>query len=338
MKLLAGILFVLMVNTGFAQKRGVDFSLIDHQVWKINASSPDTLAYLLTTAYTTDLQKVRSIFRWITENIAYKTTGRYKKPVPVKNVFYEEDEDTGALKPLNLRVAENVLRKREAVCDGYARLFKTLCDYAGIPSEIITGFARADNRGSMKFRSNHLWNAVSIDGEWHLLDATWASGFISFGGDFVRHFDESYFLTPPKQFIQDHFPEDLKWTLLEDPPTLREFHQSPFKHTAFIRHKIVSYKPSNGIIEAAVGDKIVFELETAESGKDLVVASSGTIADSLLLPALFLSARPGAAVSGNRLSYTFTVQDPSEKWLQIIYKGDVVLRYKLRIKKDIAVR
>ena len=46
-------------------------------------------------------------------------------------------------------------------------------------------------------------------------------------------------LAPPMQFIQDHFPEDLQWTLLPDPPLVSEFHYSPFKHSAFIKHKIL---------------------------------------------------------------------------------------------------
>jgi transglutaminase/protease-like cytokinesis protein 3 len=317
----------------FAQGRSIDFSTVDYRVRSINDTIPDLLAQKLIATYTNDLQKVRAIFRWITENISYKTSSRFKRVSPIKSFHYHVEDDTGALKPLTIRVAENVLQKREAVCDGYSKLFKALCDAAGIRSEIIIGFARGHNRGGIKFRSNHSWNAVFIDSTWHLLDVTWASGFISLGGDFIKYFDESYFLTPPKQFIQDHFPEDLQWTLLTDPPIIKEFHHSPFKHSAFIKHKILAYKPSEGIIEASAGDKLMFELEADEVKNELVVAS-GYISDSSLISALWLFAKPNAIITGNKISYTFTVEDTTENWLHIIYKGDVVMRYKLRIRKD----
>lgn len=322
----------------FAQRNRADFSAIDYRVLSINDTNVESLAHKLVAPYTNDLQKVRVIFRWITENISYKTFSRYKRVASLRNSYIEiGDDDTGALKPLNVRVAENVLRKREAVCDGYSRLFKSLCDAAGIRSEVIIGFARGDSRAGMKFRSNHSWNAVYIDNTWHLLDVTWASGYMSFEGDFIKHFDERYFLTPPDQFIQDHFPEDLQWTLMADPPTFREFRSSPFKHTAFIKHKILSYKPSHGIIEASVGDRLMFELETPDTKDDFLVAS-GNMSDSSLLSALWLFAKPGAIKMGNKLSYTYTVENTAEQWLHIIYKGEVIMRYKLRIKKDTVAR
>jgi transglutaminase/protease-like cytokinesis protein 3 len=337
MKLLATIFLVFVFNLSFVQGQKVDFSSIDYRVQFIDATNPDSLAQKLVAPYTDDLQKVRAIFRWITENISYQTIGRYKRVLPTWYIQNEIEEDNSMLKPLDKRVAENVLRKKEAVCDGYSRLFKALCDAAGIRSEIIIGFARGNNGGNLKFRSNHTWNAVYIESTWHLLDVTWASGFISFGGDFIKHFDESYFLTPPKQFIQDHFPEDLQWTLLEDPPVVKEFQRSPFKHSAFIKHKILSYKPSDGIIDASVGDKLVFELETIDAKNELVVAS-GNISDPSLMSAVWIFARPNASINDNKVSYTFKVEEAKDKWLNIIYKGDVVMRYKLRIKNDTVVR
>ena len=108
------------------------------------------------------------------------------KPHPHKTIgisslknFETEVEDNTPLKPLSERVAETVLQRKVAVCDGYARLFTTLCDYAGIRSAIIVGYARAGtNKPAKRFGINHYWNAVMIDGNWYLLDATWASGYL----------------------------------------------------------------------------------------------------------------------------------------------------------------
>ena len=73
MKLLICCLLLLLSTFCFSQSKAVNFSAIDWRAEKIESTSPDTLAKLLTASYTTDLEKVRSIFRWITEHIEYNT-------------------------------------------------------------------------------------------------------------------------------------------------------------------------------------------------------------------------------------------------------------------------
>jgi uncharacterized protein (TIGR03000 family) len=41
----------------------------------------------------------------------------------------------------------------------------------------------------------HAWNAVKLDGEWHLVDATWGAGGIK-DKQFVKKFKDYYFLAP----------------------------------------------------------------------------------------------------------------------------------------------
>jgi uncharacterized repeat protein (TIGR02543 family) len=53
---------------------------------------------------------------------------------------------------------------RVAVCDGYASAFKLMCMIEGIECKEVTGWAG----------ENHAWNKVKIDGEWFVVDATWA--------------------------------------------------------------------------------------------------------------------------------------------------------------------
>ncbi|MDP4262966.1 MAG: transglutaminase domain-containing protein [Bacteroidota bacterium] len=295
-----------------------------------NSITPALLARELTGKCTTDLQKVTAIFRWITDNISYNMQAITRN----KNsaLFFDEPDDTSkALKPLDERVAETVLRRRVAVCDGYSRLFKSLCDYAGIRSEVVTGYARVSwNNSRSKFRSNHKWNAVFIDSSWYLLDATWASGFVTYRGDeFVHEYDSKYFLSPPEQFIRDHYPEDLVWTLLKKPPTLSEFYQAPFHYTAFIRSGITSYLPAKGIIEAAAGDSIHFEVKVRGDKN------------------IYVSAAPPVEPDDNgdndddepEINYeknavcTYTVTGNSPEWLYVICNGETILRYKLNIKK-----
>ena len=176
MKWLVLIWFLALMLAARAQRGATDLHHIDMQVRNVGFAPPAELARHLTANCSTDLEKTRAIFRWIAENISYRTRTtavRRKKQVHDE---YDEPHDTAALKPLDERVAETVLENRVAVCDGYARLFKTLCTYAGVKSETISGYARTESsRARQRFAPNHTWNAVWIDSTWKLLDVTWAS-------------------------------------------------------------------------------------------------------------------------------------------------------------------
>lgn len=299
--------------------------------------SPLLLAQKITTPYQSNKEKVSAIFSWITENISYKVNDRFNRQ---KNAFIEEDDDGEGLKPLNERVAESVLKRKVAVCDGYSRLFKTLCDYAGIQSEIITGYARTSGGIGKKFRSNHNWNAVYIDSAWFLVDATWASGFTNFSGDqFIKQYDPYYFLTPPQHFIRDHYPEDIRWTLMKSPSTPKDFYFSPFKHTAFVKFRIQSFSPASGILQANLGDTLHFTLESfAEEKKVFItdISSVHSIESTLFThPEEFEN---NSLVEGDVIRCHYVVNNPSAEWVNVVFNEEVVLRYKLNVKANTALK
>lgn len=333
MKGLFTFIFLLIINLSFSQGEALNFSNIDRKVQKVQVSTPDSLAQKLTSSYVTDLEKLRSIFRWITENIAYRT----KNVVGSRKMKYDVEEEDSLSRSLNERIAIEVLKKKEAVCDGYARLFKTLCDYAGLRSEIITGYARSNmDRMGSQFKSNHRWNAVFLDSSWHLLDATWASGYITFNTDqFIKAYDNYYFMTPPEQFIRDHYPEDSRWTLLTNPPTLKEFYRTPFKHSAFAKYSIASFAPAKGVIEASIGDTINVELTMAFNGRNAIAPD--TLKDDVqTLPVAFSldSLKLASNSDEKRIRYQYTINSPGIEWLNVMYNEDVILRYKLNIRKN----
>jgi len=292
--------------------------------------SPKALSEYITRNLQTDQKKVHAIFRWVADNIEYKL----KPAFYYRNAYADEDLDTGILKPLNERVAEQVLQNRVAFCDGYARLFSTLCSYAGIKSEVITGYAKT-GFGSDKFRSNHTWNAVYIDSAWQLLDVTWASGYVTYGNDrFIKNYDEYYFMTPPQQFVKTHYPEDLQWTLLPDPPTLREFEKGPFKTSGFSRNHVSAFAPANGIIAAAVGDTLRFELQPEDVKYHLRIVDTHHM-DSLALSQVDWWMYPSVPnqVNGKKVMTEYVVKDDKVQWLHVIYNNSVVLRYRVNIQK-----
>ncbi|MBL7746013.1 MAG: hypothetical protein JNM19_01185 [Chitinophagaceae bacterium] len=305
---------------------------------------PAALAKEITAGSTTEQEKVTAIFKWITSNIAYRISpGKIKVIGKASSRYVKElytDDDTGALKPLNIRIAETTLQKRVAACEGYARLFTTLCDFAGIRSEIIVGYARSSsNKPVPKFGVNHYWNAVMIDGNWKLLDATWSSGYISHRGDeFIREYDPAYFLTSPGDFIKDHYPDDIRWTLLPYSMVPKEFHYSPFQQKSFVKYSIKSFFPASGIIEAAIGDTIHFELATTNAERDKVIAPDALVDSSFFSHSeawVFLQPvkkMPEAALQ-QRHTYSFPVTRAGVEWLYLMYNDDMVLRYKVNVKE-----
>ncbi|HKO81338.1 MAG TPA: transglutaminase domain-containing protein [Chitinophagaceae bacterium] len=293
--------------------------------------TPIALAQQLTLSCSTDLQKVRAIFYWITDNISYRTkpprTRRKAAPVLMDDI-----NDTAALKPLDERVAETVLEERVAVCDGYARLFKTLCSYSGIKAEVISGYARTEaTKRIQRFRPNHSWNAVMIDSAWQLLDVTWAAGYITWhGNEFVRHLDEQYFLSSPEQFIREHYPDDMRWTLMADPPLMPEFRHSPFKQKSFTKYLITAYTPEKGVIEVSQGDTIVIELETASAEKDRQIMSDPFLDTTIYTTTI--SALLVPVQRDKKFVYTYIASMPTVQWLYILYNDDIILRYRLQIR------
>ena len=330
MKLLVSIALLLTVMVGAAQTNKVSLAEIDWRAQFVEAPTLDSLAKELTLPYTTDREKVRSIFRWITEHIDYKIRGPLylRRATPI--VTDEPDDTASALKPLSERVALNVFKRREAVCDGYARLFKTLCDFANIRAEIINGYARTNmTRVGQHFLSNHAWNAVYVDSAWHLLDATWASGYITYRDEYVRKYDDYYFFTPPQDFIRDHYPDELKWTLLDNPPTVREFQNTPYKSQYFVKNRIKTFKPSKGIIEAAVGDEVEIVLDMAEI--DTNTEEPDPLYTDTMLAATGKLVNLQPTVVGRKLYYRFLVATDTVEWLNITYRNELVMRYRLDI-------
>jgi len=326
MKFFLAILIFLPLRF-YSQVGQTNFYAIDDKVASISIAKADTLAKQLASLGKTDREKVRAIFRWITEHIDYNVMpgGRGKKK---PHLFYNEPDDSNlALPPLNERVAAKVLNTRVAFCEGYSRLFKTLCDHAGIKAEVIYGYARTNN--NRRFAVNHTWNSVFIDGTWYLLDVTWASGVVSYGNEYIRQYNDFYFLTPPSDFIRDHYPEDLQWTLLKDLPVYREFVQSPFRYSGFIKAGLSSYFPAKGVIDVSVGDTILIELKARSEVRDFLIS------ESPVLDTAQLTKFSPVNTSGEKLVLKYNITTATGEWLYVFCNEELALRYKLNVKKEI---
>lgn len=334
MKLWLVFFFLLFFNHAFAQSHKVSFSTIDWNVQDITAPTPDSLSSLLTSPYTTGLEKVRAIYSWIVQHISYNMG--INKPKPASFSYMADPSDTAAVwKSGDEMTAQRVLYRRIAVCEGYSRLFKVLCNYAGIEAEVITGYGRGDWRAAEKFRTNHTWNAVKTDSTWRLLDVTWASGYIDFANEYIAKQNDAYFFTPPGQFIKDHYPEELRWTLLDQPPAFPEFKKTPFRSKNFIKYGITSYFPKSGIAEASVGDTLSFSIILKDSKKAKSISPDPFFDSTTMSLSPYSRFIKPDLEKGVEIHYNYIV-DSTAEWVHLIYNDDVIMRYRIILKNSMA--
>jgi transglutaminase/protease-like cytokinesis protein 3 len=204
------------------------------------------LADSLTAKFSEEHQKARAIYRWITDNIAYDCKA-YHNPGK-RTDDYEE-----------------VLKKRKAVCAGYASLFKVLCDYAGLDCEIVKGYVRNTYRGigDERIEDNHAWNAVRLNDKWYLVDVTWGSGYTDEKVKrFTKSYSDNYFLTDPKLFILSHYPNNKKWQLLDRTVSKKKFLSFPYVWDGYYDNKVVAFAPRKGIIRTGAGNPVHFRFKT----------------------------------------------------------------------------
>jgi transglutaminase/protease-like cytokinesis protein 3 len=169
-----------------------------------------------------DRNKVRAIYRWIADRIAYDIHALNNPP----DTWPSPDE---------------VLYRRKAICTGYAVLFDEMNRIAGLETELIVGHSKGLgtlNAGTTDFSPNHVWNAVKVDGHWALFDATWGAGYITSGGFFIPAFNDFYFMADPVKIVYTHLPEDPDWQLLVNPVSMKQYREHVWVRVPFFRHRL----------------------------------------------------------------------------------------------------
>ncbi len=135
---------------------------------------------------------VKRFHDWVADNIAYDAPSFLSGRLPEQGY-------------------RAVLASRLAVCEGYATLFKKLCDVGGVPCALIDGYSRG--YGSSVFasedptKSNHAWNLVQINKASYLIDTTWDSGYLE-NGHFTKSYSTGYLFADPTAFLHSHFPQN----------------------------------------------------------------------------------------------------------------------------------
>uniref|UniRef100_A0A3B3ZBE3 Transglutaminase-like domain-containing protein n=1 Tax=Periophthalmus magnuspinnatus TaxID=409849 RepID=A0A3B3ZBE3_9GOBI len=131
---------------------------------------------------------------------------------------------------------EEVIAAGRGVCCGYSSLCSEMCEM-GIECQEVPGHSKGvgyrQGQSLRGVKSDHLWNAVLLSGQWFLLDACWGAGRVDMENESFVKFDDFYFLTEPEEFIHSHFPDEERWQLLDRPISIEEFERKVFKTSAF---------------------------------------------------------------------------------------------------------
>ncbi len=86
----------------------------------------------------------------------------------------------------------------DVVCEGYAKAFQYLCNYAGIESIYAVGYSTSSyGFGFFTSQGGHAWNLVKIGGQWTNVDLTWDDVNQQEMYDGIRY---DYFNLPTKEF------------------------------------------------------------------------------------------------------------------------------------------
>lgn len=90
-------------------------------------------------------------------------------------------------------------------CAVYADVVHRLLARAGLEVKKVYGTVKGNAGSAQRGLSvNHVWNAVKIDGQWRVIDATWGAGYVGPQG-FQRDQNDLFFLMPPELAVLSHF-------------------------------------------------------------------------------------------------------------------------------------
>lgn len=230
---------------------------------RLNVSTKEDLHVLINKIkekFSSEEDRVRAAYYWVTENIAYDVEGYYTG----KGIIF---------------TALDAIKYKKAVCAGYADLLNYFFAEMGLQHKRVTGASRTSHTFTVhpdSLGSDHAWNAVQIDGEWKLMDATWGSGYLG-RREFLKERKDEYFLMDPSIFIFTHLPDYTNWQLLKDTVVTQEtFCKWPLIGNDFYEASITAIAPFEQKITGREGDEIHFRFTSSKKiSRVVLMAENG---------------------------------------------------------------
>ena len=290
------------------------------------------LSYLLTKDLETDVEKLRSIFIWISRNIendhlVYLKNKRKRKQFRNDSIKLFEWN-----KEIQKKTLETLLKKKRTVCTGYAFLLKKMCKYAGIQSEIINGYSKTGGTELEDLQSpNHSWNAVLINSKWYLCDPTWASGIFNPNTSlFEFDYQKGYFLTEAKLFVKNHYPSDPKWTLItENNPTYEEFTEGPILYNSAFKYAALYKSPLKMYNTIAKKESVSFQINLLKSSptvNEVYLMLSGKRKDVVIEPENLI-------LNKEVIQFDYQFRYKGYYDVHLMLDGEVIMTYAFHVKR-----
>lgn len=184
---------------------------------------------------TTDFEKLEAVNQWMVRNMHYDYDS-YNDPSYFFRATPKDEKELAKegfiLDDPNYGPAESTMTAilRRGICSRYADLMKALLNVQGIPCIKVRGHAgksipneveEIKNFEEIAYSDlvNHAWNAVYIDGEWILADATWDCGNTYRNGVYEKDtWEPRFFNASLERFSKDHYFSEFGKTEEENIP------------------------------------------------------------------------------------------------------------------------
>ena len=224
------------------------------------------LTYNLTQKLDTQVEQFRAIYTWVCFNIESDHSfgeSTLRKRRKLKNDSLSFTSWNNQVLP---KMFKRLLNEKKTICSGYAYLIKEMSALAGIDCEIVDGYSRTTTRnvGEVEF-PNHSWNAVKLNSNWYLVDATMASGYFDINKyKFIKNYNDGYFLADPDLFMKRNYALNPKWKLSETKISLNEFVKGPIVYGNTFKYNLTPIAPKALKTEVIENEELVFQFKISD--------------------------------------------------------------------------
>lgn len=142
---------VQISQIGFVKRVHIPFAYPMHQIRELQSEIEKVLQDLSVRVYHANSleEKEKILYDYLTSSMTYD----YAVPTPIHYTIV------------------GPLIYRKAICEGFAKAFKFLCDYFDIPCLTVSGTSRNSALGQIE---SHSWNIIQLDdGNYYHADVTW---------------------------------------------------------------------------------------------------------------------------------------------------------------------
>lgn len=227
-------------------------------------NSPEDLAALINNDFEAEADKARAIYSWIALNVRFDTKTYFAKKKKSKRLKYKDAVDrANKIRKEEIKLEDRALRENIAVPEGYAQLYKRVCDLTGVYGYILKGTSKVklSDIGLKPGRLNYSWNVVQIGKDWFFVDASMGAGIVDYTEKKFRpYFNDKYFFTPPDKFFLNHFPKDKEW--LWKKYTAEDFTNLPLFTGEYLRNDFELIEPLDGVLNLGGQDSIQFRIKS----------------------------------------------------------------------------